>query len=520
MSVENDCPPLMEGAVGGPSLDDDDSDGWDEMEVNGEQTTCLFCTLQFHTIAVALDHCRIAHNFDLLQLKNKYNMDCYSYIKMINYIRLQRPDPKILTESSVALWDDDVYLKPGDMEPWLMYDFDDLGSAPSTPHYAIEGKTPISHLNFSDLQKQIQDLTNQVKHRDMMLEGYQKDMERMKKVTRSIVESADSYHKKSTHNVASSGCESSDYFNSYSHFGIHHEMLNDTVRTESYRDAILKNSKLFTGKTVLDVGCGTGILSMFSAKAGVEKVYGIDQSEVVYKAMDIVRENNLQDKVHLIKGQVENTNLPVDKVDIIVSEWMGYFLLFEGMLDSFIHARNTFLRPGGSVLPNRCNISIIGVSDLDRYNKLVNFWDDVYGFSMRCMKSEVLREAFVEVVPVDNLLTDAAVVTEIDLMTCNVDACIFSSKFKLNVIKDGTLTAIAGYFDTFFDLETKVEFSTGPHAPKTHWQQTLFFLGETVEFKKGDALEGSISCTRLTKNVRGLSVTITIADKKYQFILD
>lgn len=91
------------------------------MEVSGEQTTCLFCPLQFHTIAVALDHCRSEHNFDLLSLKNKYNMDCYSYIKMVNYIRLQKPDPKILTESSVALWDDDVYLKPGEMETWLMY---------------------------------------------------------------------------------------------------------------------------------------------------------------------------------------------------------------------------------------------------------------------------------------------------------------------------------------------------------------------------------------------------------------
>jgi hypothetical protein len=101
--------------------ENDDSDEWDEMEVTGEQTTCLFCPLQFLTIAVALDHCRTEHNFDLLELKNKYNMDCYSYIKMINYIRMQQPDPKILTESSVALWDDDAYLKTGEMESWLMY---------------------------------------------------------------------------------------------------------------------------------------------------------------------------------------------------------------------------------------------------------------------------------------------------------------------------------------------------------------------------------------------------------------
>ncbi|KAK6472559.1 oxidoreductase HTATIP2-like [Huso huso] len=57
------------------------------------------------------------------------------------------------------------------------------------------------------------------------------------------------------------------YFSSYGHYGIHEEML----------------------KIVLDVGCGTGILSMFAAKAGAKKVIGVDQSEIIYQAMDIVR---------------------------------------------------------------------------------------------------------------------------------------------------------------------------------------------------------------------------------------
>jgi len=53
------------------------------------------------------------------------------------------------------------------------------------------------------------------------------------------------------------------YFNSYNHHGIHEEMLKDEVRTKSYRDAIYNNRHIFKDKVVLDVGCGTSILSMY-----------------------------------------------------------------------------------------------------------------------------------------------------------------------------------------------------------------------------------------------------------------
>lgn len=105
---------------------------------------------------------------------------------------------------------------------------------------------------------------------------------------------------------------------------------------------------------------------------------------------------------------------------------------------------------------------------------------------MKCMKTEVLKEAFVEIVPEDKVITNSVEITQIYLKSCTVNACIFSSKFTFNVLKDGTLTAIAGYFDTFFDLENKVQFSTGPDSPKTHWQQTVFFLGHTIELKQGN----------------------------------
>ena len=104
-------------------------------------------------------------------------------------------------------------------------------------------------------------------------------------------------------------------------------MLKDAVRTDSYRDFILSNPAIFKDAVVLDVGCGTGILSMFCARAGAKKVYAVDASEVAFKAERNVKENGLENIVQVIRGKVEELGDKITgKVDVIVSEWMGYFL--------------------------------------------------------------------------------------------------------------------------------------------------------------------------------------------------
>lgn len=74
-------------------------------------------------------------------------------------------------------------------------------------------------------------------------------------------------------------------------------MLKDAVRTDSYRDFIYDNKYLFKDKVVLDVGCGTGILSMFCAKAGAKKVIAVDNSDIINKAREIVYENGFGDVI-------------------------------------------------------------------------------------------------------------------------------------------------------------------------------------------------------------------------------
>lgn len=92
---------------------------------------------------------------------------------------------------------------------------------------------------------------------------------------------------------------------------------------------------------MLDIGCGTGILSMFAAKAGAAKVIAIECSSIVDYARKIVEANKFSDIITIIKGKVEEVELPVPKVDIIISEWMGYVKKYLSI--SFIILTNVFL---------------------------------------------------------------------------------------------------------------------------------------------------------------------------------
>ena len=90
---------------------------------------------------------------------------------------------------------------------------------------------------------------------------------------------------------------------------IHEIMLKDAVRTEAYRDFIYENKGWFKDKIVLDVGCGTGILSMFAAKAGAAHVYAVDNASIILKAEANAIENGLNDKITFIRGKIEQLEL-------------------------------------------------------------------------------------------------------------------------------------------------------------------------------------------------------------------
>ncbi|XP_037508312.1 protein arginine N-methyltransferase 1 isoform X1 [Rhipicephalus sanguineus] len=301
------------------------------------------------------------------------------------------------------------------------------------------------------------------------------------------------------------------YFDSYAHFGIHEEMLKDEVRTATYRNSMYHNKHLFKGKVVLDVGCGTGILSMFAAKAGAAKVIGIECSGVVEHAERIVHENGMANVVTIVKGKVEEVTLPVDKVDIIISEWMGYCLFYESMLDTVLYARDKWLKPGGLMFPDRATLFLCAIEDRQYKDEKINWWDSVYGFNMSCIRKVAISEPLVDVVDPKQVVTNACLLKEVDLYTVRVEDLSFTSPFHLQVRRDDYIQAFVTFFNVeFTKCHKRTGFSTAPEAAYTHWKQTVFYFDDYMTVKKGEEICGVFSMKPNPKNKRDLDFSIDI----------
>lgn len=299
------------------------------------------------------------------------------------------------------------------------------------------------------------------------------------------------------------------YFSSYDHFGIHEEMLKDDVRTMSYRDAINRNRNLFKDKIVLDVGCGSGILSMFAAKAGAKHVIGVDRSDIINLARQVVEINGLSDQITLLHGLMEEVELPYPKVDIIISEWMGYFLLYEAMLDTVLYARDHYLKEGGLILPDKATMCMASIEDHDYKQDKIGFWRNVYGFDYSPFEKVALAEPLVDTVEYKNLVSDPCEFFSIDLYEVTKEDLAFTRPFSLMNTRDETVHGIVVWFDIVFShLNQQVQFSTGPNARYTHWKQTVFYTKLDRFMRYGDKLEGTISVRPNKENPRDIDVAI------------
>lgn len=451
------------------------------------------------------------HGFDLVKIVQKYNLDMIGYIKLINFIR-SNPNPALFSSvsfNSKALpWDSDEYYRTViEDDPLLQFDVEEeLNSV-------IDNDQNNNKASSDNLIKMYENKLKEANNKIAGLCNLVQDLRHY---------ATEKFNSMANSDDSDSECDDSNYISSYSSYGIHLEMLQDKVRTEGYMNAILGNKDSFKDKVVLDVGCGTGILSLFAAKAGARLVIAVDMSDVIDEAIKIAEENGYSDKIIFLKGKVEEVKLPVEQVDIIISEWMGYFLLFESMLDSVIYARDKYLNKStGFVLPNFMEMEIFGVSDSQFYESNVNYWSNVYGFSMNTMKKYVLQDAQVIDIKDESVATDLRVFKSIDCCKCSVaDVSQFTSDFTLTVKNNTKLTGLGVSFKTYFNhqmLQNKVKFHTDPFHESTHWKQTYFQFEKPMNVKEDDRITGSIECSKNPNYNRSYLVKLNAFGSSFSF---
>ena len=311
-----------------------------------------------------------------------------------------------------------------------------------------------------------------------------------------------------------------EYFDAYSKLKIHLEMLNDRSRTLAYRNAISTYCHLFRGKAVLDVGCGTGILSLFCAKDGqARKVYAVDASEnIASVTSEVINLNDLSDTVSVVIGKMEDVELP-EKVDIILSEWMGTFLVFEFMIESVLLARDKWLKSGGLIWPSNAKLFLVPCSAQKAYDDSITIWYSQYGFDfspfLRKAKTELLQKPLHNYdLDLKDCLSNSSVLLDMDMATLSREELeLMSGIFEFEVVKDGPLHGFCAWFSVTFGnvpiaegSSQHVILSTGAEEGTTHWKQNLFLLDEPINVTRGNYIKGSALLQRNPKYRRHLSV--------------
>ncbi|KAG2455387.1 ANM1 methyltransferase, partial [Polypterus senegalus] len=139
-------------------------------------------------------------------------------------------------------------------------------------------------------------------------------------------------------------------------------------------------------------------------------IHEIECSSISDYAVKIVKANKLDHVVTIIKGKVEEVELPVDGVDIIISEWMGYCLFYESMLNTVIYARDKWLKPDGLIFPDRATLYVTAIEDRQYKDYKIHWWENVYGFDMSCIKDVAIKEPLVDVVDPKQLVTSSCLI--------------------------------------------------------------------------------------------------------------
>ena len=279
----------------------------------------------------------------------------------------------------------------------------------------------------------------------------------------------------------------------YAQLSVHRLMVADAIRTGTYRKALAATIK--PGDVVLDAGAGTGIMAMLAVQAGAGKVYAVERSGIVEIARRLVEQNGMGDRIEVIHSDVESVELP-EQVDAIVGEWMGCYGVDENLLAPVIVARDRWLKPGGSVLPEAVTAWMAPIEDEDLAAGLAFWHSRPYGLDLGPVAEGSANEVRMghHDSTADKLLAEPEELWRTDVRAVTVEEARrpLGAQLRFSARRQGRLSALAAWFVARFPDGSTL--TNAPDAAETHWGRSVFPLNWPIAVDPGDRIEVGFAC--------------------------
>ena len=312
-----------------------------------------------------------------------------------------------------------------------------------------------------------------------------------------------------------------NYLKPYGDIELQRRMVSDRPRTNAFAAAI--REVVQPGDVVLDVGTGTGILAMFAAQAGAGKVYGIDATDIVEVATDLVKANGLSDQIQILRGRAGELQLD-QKVDLIISEWLGHAAFADGMLNAVLDARDHNLAPTGRMLPAKVRVLVAPLDDPMLYNaEGPGFWRErVHDLDFSSLQEVELSQGRMVQIRVEPaaVLAPGQALLELDLLTASTEDVWSEGQLEFVSVRDGVLNGFCVWFEA--ELSRSVMLDTGPFSPETHWAQTymsfsprLVRAGERVEVSVDFSYDPDLAAIR-----RQVDLRLGVGENELSYLID
>ncbi|WP_374653773.1 tetratricopeptide repeat protein [Dongia sp.] len=266
----------------------------------------------------------------------------------------------------------------------------------------------------------------------------------------------------------------------------HIPMINDDERNVAYDEALRRAVR--PGDLVLEVGTGSGIVSMMAARAGAGKVVTCEVLPIIADAArEIVAQNGYADRINVITRKSTQLRLGEDlpeRADIFVSELINVGMLAPNMLSVIRHARENLVKPEGRIVPEAATVHgvLLECEHLARINPV----GGIAGFDMSVM--DRFRSPGYAVIDFASdphrRLSDRFVALDFDFRTDMKE--MDSHRIVVPVTEAGMCHGVAFWFD--LHMFADVIYRSDSHARTNHWKQAAHFLKTPIAVKPGDRI--------------------------------